>query len=71
MKLYGVKYLLGTIIVYFSIRMIAYFMGVSILTTIVQVIIGITFYAIYSILTKPEVIFHFINRFLKKGGQAL
>ena len=66
-----IKYLLGAIIMYFSVRMIAYFMGVSILTTIVQVVVGITVYAIYSRLTKSEVIFYFINRFLKKDEQEL
>lgn len=66
-----IKYLLGSIIMYFIVRMIAYFMGVSILTTVVQVVVGITVYAIYSLLTKSEVIFYFINRFLKKDGQAL
>lgn len=66
-----IKYLLGSIIMYFIVRMIAYFMGVSILTTVVQVVVGITVYAIYSLLTKSEVIFYFINRFLKKDGQEL
>jgi len=60
------KYLLGAIIMYFSVRMIAYFMGVSILTTIVQVAVGITVYAIYSILTKSEVIFYFIDKIFKR-----
>ena len=65
------KYLVGSLIMFSVVRIIGYFMGSSILTTILQIICGIIVYAIYSILTHSEVVFYFINRFLRKNMRDL
>jgi O-antigen/teichoic acid export membrane protein len=60
------KYLIGSILMFFIIRLIGYFMGVSIITTVIQIVTGIIIYGIYSVLTKSEVVFYFINRIFKR-----
>ena len=62
------KYSIGSLIIFSVVRIIGYFMGISILTKILQIICGIIVYAMYSFLTHSEVVFYFINRFLKKCG---
>jgi O-antigen/teichoic acid export membrane protein len=60
------KYLIGAVLMFFIVRLVGYFMGVSIITTVIQIVTGTIIYGIYSILTKSEVVFYFINRFFKK-----
>ena len=51
---------------FFVIRLIGYFMGVSIITTLIQIVSGTLVYGVYSILTKSEVVFYFIHKFFKR-----
>lgn len=60
------KYLIGSLLMFFLIRLIGYFMGVSIITTVIQIVSGTLVYGVYSILTKSEVVFYFIHKFFKR-----
>jgi len=60
------KYLIGSLLMLFVIRLIGYFMGVSIITTVIQIVSGTLVYGVYSILTKSEVVFYFIHKFFKR-----
>jgi O-antigen/teichoic acid export membrane protein len=60
------RYLIGSLLMLLVIRIIGSFMGVSIWTTVIQILAGIIFYFLYSFITKSEVIYFFFDKVIKK-----
>jgi O-antigen/teichoic acid export membrane protein len=58
------RYLMGSLLMVLIIRIIGSFMGVSILTTVIQILAGIIFYFLYSFITKSEVIYFFFDKMI-------
>ena len=60
------KYILGSIIMFGPAFMIGRYMSPKLLTTIIQIIVGVTIYGIYLIMIKDYYLIDFIKRFFIK-----
>ena len=64
----SLKYIIGSIIMFIPVYMIGLYMEPRIITTLIQVIVGLVIYGIYLLVIKDEFTINFINSILKRFG---